>query len=213
MKQNNQIQRVKLKLEKARKKDAGLMTFGAESHQYKLGKPATSKEISNFETKYNIQLPQDYKFFLTEIGNGGIDYPRSVVGNSAAGPNYGIYKLGSFLINALVDTKSGYLENECIIHSKMTESKWDKLCKKIFDEREDKHDDKAYAGCLAKIYAGILIIGFTGCSGYQGIILNGKEKGRVIFVYDENYCPHFAEEFNFLDWYESWLDEILTSKT
>ena len=35
-----------------------------------LGAPLSKKEVEDFETLNNISLPDDYKFFLTHIGNG-----------------------------------------------------------------------------------------------------------------------------------------------
>ena len=46
-------------------------------------------KIVDFEKKYHIQLPHEYKLFLTEIGNAGESFS-----NSAAGPFYGIYPFG-----------------------------------------------------------------------------------------------------------------------
>ena len=37
--------------------------------------------MRRFEEKHNLLLPEEYKFFLTQIGNGG------------AGPYYGLYSL------------------------------------------------------------------------------------------------------------------------
>jgi len=34
-----------------------------------------------------------------------------------------------------------------------------------------------------------------------------------ISIYDEiEYCPQFAVEINFLDWYENWLDSIISGQ-
>ena len=214
MEHENQIERIKKKLIFARKKDVNFQIFGAESHKYHLSKPASILEVNDFETKYNIELPKCFKSFLTEVGNGGIEYPKSIIGNSAAGPNFGIYKLNSPLIDIVADTKLRYLESRTLLNSKLVELEWEKLVKKTMSGRKNKESDEEYEECVAKIYSGILTIGYCGCSGYQGILLNGNEKGRVIYFYDElDYCPHFAEELNFLDWYENWLDEIINKNT
>ena len=77
---------------------------------------------------------------------------------------------------------------------------------------EDMTDDE-YDKELARVYAGILTIGACGCAGYMGIMLSGEDTGRVVYICDEiEYCPQFAKEANFLDWYENWLDSIISGQ-
>lgn len=205
----NQIERIKIKLRLAKNTDSFFEVFGASSHRYILNAPLNVKELNDFEKKYSITLPNSYKIFLSEIGNGGIEYKNSVVGNSGAGPDYGIFKLGH-LHHFIVEPSSKYLEKEPFFNESTTQEEWDK----IYDEMDDNISDEDYDKVVAKAYAGILKIGFSGCSGYLGIILNGKNKDRVVYTSDEiEYCPCFSKETNFLDWYENWLDEIISGKS
>ena len=93
MKDLNQVERIKIKLNLAKNTDSFFEVFGANSHEYRLDSPIDITEIETFEKTYNILLPEEYKIFLTQIGNGGNEY-NSVTGNSGAGPDYGIFKLG-----------------------------------------------------------------------------------------------------------------------
>ncbi len=66
MKQNNidkQIKRIKIKLRLAKNTDIFFEVFGTSSHKYVLDKPLEIEEVKNFETKYNITLPIEYKKF------------------------------------------------------------------------------------------------------------------------------------------------------
>ncbi|CAM1347304.1 SMI1/KNR4 family protein [Tenacibaculum halocynthiae] len=205
----NQIERIKVKLRLAKNTDSFFEVFGASSHKYTLNSPLDVQEINDFEKTYKITLPDTYKTFLSKIGNGGIEYKNSVVGNSGAGPDYGIFKLGH-LHHFIVEPSLKYLEKEPFFNESTTQEEWDK----IYDEMDDNISDEDYDKEVAKAYSGILNIGFSGCSGYLGIILNGKNKERVVHTYDEiEYCPHFSEEINFLDWYENWLDDIISGKS
>jgi hypothetical protein len=56
--------------------------FGAESHGFKLHPPLSESTVGKFEAKYRIRLPEEYRGFLINLGNGG------------AGPFYGLFKLG-----------------------------------------------------------------------------------------------------------------------
>lgn len=205
----NQIQRIKIKLEQVRKIDTEFKEFGADFHKYQINKTATEKEIEEFENKYEIELPIGYKQFLLEVGNGGIEYKNYVNSNSGAGPFYGIYQLGVG-INEITEFAFLTLKDDVYFDLNMTEKEWranayDKL---------DNATDKEYEKKIAEVLSGIMIIGHGGCSNYQGLILNGKDKGKVIYLYMEiEYKPHIPEDEYFLDWYEAWLNRIIENAT
>jgi len=203
----NLVERIKVKLNLAKNTDTFFEVFGAEHHKYRLDPPIEIEELEAFEKKYNILLPEDYKVFLTQIGCGGHEY-GSVVGNSGAGPDYGIFKLGHrhhFVSNPI----SGYLEKAPFFHSKMLKEDWDEYEIIKQDDATDEYD-KAFE----RIYSGILVISHCGCAGYMGLVLHGEDKGRVVHVYDDIvYPPHFAEEKTFFDWYENWLNSIISGQS
>jgi hypothetical protein len=58
--------------------------FGSVAHNYILNPPLDGAEIEAFEIEHGIRLPEDYRFFITEIGNGG------------AGPAYGLFPFACF---------------------------------------------------------------------------------------------------------------------
>ncbi|HNF48091.1 MAG TPA: SMI1/KNR4 family protein [Chitinophagales bacterium] len=204
----SQIDRIKIKLRLAKNTDSFFEVFGSSSHKYFLDKPLELIEVEQFECEYNIMLPEGYKKFISEIGNGGINYENSVVGNSGAGPNYGIFKLGH-PYQFISDPSLKYLEQQPFLTEETTDEIWEYIYLKM----EDNISDEDYEIEIAKAYAGILNIGYAGCSEYLGIIVNGKNKGKIIDTYDEiEYCPCFYKENDFLDWYENWLDTIISGK-
>lgn len=69
-------------LELMKNKDPDLQTFGARSHGYRFGPKLDESQISSFEEANDCKLPETYKVYLTEFGNGG------------AGPSYGVFELG-----------------------------------------------------------------------------------------------------------------------
>ncbi len=204
----NQVERIRIKLRLAKSTDFFLEVFGADSHKYIIGAPLTSEDILEFENLYNIKLPECYATFLIEIGNGGVNYEQSLVGKSAAGPDYGIFSL-RHPCQFISEPSLGYLQNKTLITSNTNEAEWDKLYNRIADDPSDENYEKT----VATAYSGILQIGYSGCSGYHAIILNGDNKGQVIEVSSEiEYCPQFVKQTNFLDWYENWLDDILNGR-
>lgn len=56
--------------------------FGSDQHQWALNEPLSEKAIADFERGLSIRLPNEYRSFITGVGNGG------------AGPFYGVFPLG-----------------------------------------------------------------------------------------------------------------------
>ena len=74
--------RIEKLLEKAREIDSGFELFGAKAHQYRLGPPVPEEFVRDVEEKCGFTLPEDYRRFITRVGDGG------------AGPDYGIAPFG-----------------------------------------------------------------------------------------------------------------------
>ena len=202
---DKQIQRIKKKLVEAKEADKNLKVFGAEKHKYYLNLPATELEVLEFERKFSVELPECYKTFITQIGNGG-----NSSFNSAAGPYYGIFPMGTNVSELIYDNTEKYLKNDCVIYPKMTDEYWESLAKNINDDNDISDED--YEKERGKIYAGILPIGSQGCTYLHGIILNGQHRGRVVNLDMDGQKPKFTFEKNFLDWYERWLDEVISGE-
>lgn len=61
--------------------------------------------------------------------------------------------------------------------------------------------------------SGVYTLGEQGCSNYHGLTLTGAARGKVVNLDIEYYAekpPKFAFEDNFLNWYERWLDEVIS---
>jgi hypothetical protein len=201
-KYSKQIERIKLKLPQAAKIDKDLKVFGAGNHHYILNKPAETKEVTAFEKKYSITLPDCYKSFVLQVGNGGKGYA-----NSGAGPYYGIYPLGTRISDLVYEDTEEYLKKECILFPKMTDKDWANITKKIDGMDTSDHE---YAKEVGRIFSGILPLGSQGCTYLHGLVLNGEYKGKVVNLDIDIQKPVFTFENNFLDWYERWLDEVIS---
>ena len=53
------------------KKCKNFKQFASESHEYKLNPPIDKNKVIELENKYEFKLPEDYFWFITEVGNGG----------------------------------------------------------------------------------------------------------------------------------------------
>jgi len=198
----DQIKRIKGKLLEAKNADKNLKVFGADRHKYLINKPTTLESVTEFETKYSIKLPECYKTFILEFGNGGIGWR-----NSAAGPFLGVYPFRENINELIYENTEKYLKEECVLVPNMTDDHWRKLNRNI--EEDTEISDKDYETELGKLWSGILPIGSQGCTYLHGIVLNGQYNGRVVNLDIDRQKPHFTYETNFLDWYERWLDEIV----
>jgi hypothetical protein len=69
-------------IERLRHLDPGFAIFGSAEHRYQLNEPLSETVVAKFEKQHSIVLPDDYRRYLTEMGNGG------------AGPAYGVFRLG-----------------------------------------------------------------------------------------------------------------------
>lgn len=201
---NTQIERIKHKLSIVADCDKDLIVFGADAHQYKIGDVVSEKVISDFEQKYTIKLPEAYVAFLTQIGNGNV--VEDAYMGSAAGPYYGIYPLGECLDDVNVEDIECAISKPSILYPGMKEEEWDEYSKSLCVE--DISDEDYYA-VLEKLYSGLLAIGTQGCAITTCLVLNGEYKGRIVYL-NEDYQPVFAHEEHFLDWYERWLDEVIS---
>ena len=55
--------------------------FGSDSHEYRLGPPLSERGLAECEERLGVQVPTEYRLFVTRIGHGG------------AGPYYGLFSL------------------------------------------------------------------------------------------------------------------------
>ncbi|KAF2508593.1 SMI1/KNR4 family protein [Flavobacterium zhairuonense] len=198
-----QIERIKIKLFWAKEIDKDFEVFAADSHEYFVGETISPAVILQFENEYSVSLPECYKAFLINIGNGGKSHRKS-----AAGPGYGIFPFGTNLEEFVYSNPEKFLKQDCIIYPEMSDDFWKELNKKI----DEDVSDKDFENELGKIFGGILPLGTEGCTYYYGLILNGEFKGRVVNIDIDRRKPFFAFESSFLDWYERWLDEITEGK-
>ena len=88
--------------------DRMLVTFGSSKHKYTFRDRVTLSRIESFDSKYSLSLPEDYRSYLVELGNGG------------PGPYYGIEPLefdnedlhSAFIYTDKVDTEYEWSDEE-----------------------------------------------------------------------------------------------------
>jgi hypothetical protein len=192
---------VKQSLTKLKALDKTYSVFGSERHKYLLNNALEESEVSALENKHNIRLPEDYRRFITEIGNGG------------AGPYYGLETIEDSLFIDL-DYKR---ENEYLNPAEpfLLTQKWNmEFTGDSSNEQEYQVFEKEYF--KDSWVNGLLRICNFGCGVSLNLVVNGAEYG-TIWVDDRGSeggifpDPYFgqSERTQFLDWYILWLNKSL----
>lgn len=198
---DNQIPYIRQSLTRLKALDKKCRVFGSRTHKYLLNPAIRESEVRAFESKYAIRLPEAYRRFLIEIGNGG------------AGPYYGLQTLGDSLFASL-DYKRA---NELLDPSKpflLTEA-WNMTFE------GDSRDEREYQAFEEEYFKdswvnGLLRICNYGCGVSLNLVVNGAEYGNIWAddrgndggIYPDPYFGQ-SERTQFLDWYILWLNKSL----
>ena len=203
-----QLLRIQQKLAQAKAADKNLEVFGADAHQYHLNPPVSEAEVLAFEKKYGVQLPECYRAFMLTIGDA-----KAKKSDFIAGPYFGLYAFGTSVDSLLYEKIETYLKAPCNLSPDMTQEEWETLSDPLlFSEEDEEDNDDKYFAERAKVFGGLLPLGSQGCTYEHALVLNGKYAGRVVNVDLDLAQPKFAFETNFLDWYERYLDEVISGQ-
>ena len=202
-----QLQRIQQKLAQAKAADKDLQVFGASSHKYHLNPLVSEAEVLAFEKKYGVQLPECYRAFMLTIGDA-----KAKKSDFIAGPYFGLYAFGTSVDSLLYEKIETYLKAPCNLSPDMTQEEWETLSDPLLPSEEEEEDDDKYFAERAKVFGGLLPLGSQGCTYEHALVLNGKYAGRVVNVDLDLLQPKFAFETNFLDWYERYLDEVISGQ-
>ena len=170
--------------------------FGADHHGFRINPPATAQQVQEWEGRFRTKLPAPYLSFLERVGDGG------------AGPYYGLLPLERWSEGCGVvdEVLAAWPSSPCLLRERYP----------------DDSDDEAWLVAVggpdwvdrfnAEVWtpmSGSLTLCEVGCGGYVYLILNGPLVGRVC-LQEHLSKPRFWHHLNFLDWYEGWLDWVLT---
>lgn len=208
------LEEIRTRLDRLRLADRRRRLFGASEHRYELATCIGADALRAFEERHAIRLPEDYRAFLSELGNGG------------AGPFYGLFPLGLF-----DGSGAGPLEKwdgmEGIVGSLATpfplREPWNLPPERFeppaafaSDEEEERWVEALDAECWRSDHVdGAFPICHHGCALRTYLVVSGPERGNV--WYDRRaegggIEPHRDGQglhLDFLGWYGRWLDEGL----
>jgi hypothetical protein len=186
------LDRVATKLAAAARRPGEPVMFGAAAHRFVLGPPLTDGEVTAFEREHGIKLPEDYRAFITTIGNGG---PGRWGG---AGPYYGLHPLDDWDHALWNPAGPDTLATPFPAGPGRRFTDW---------PSEVAPDDDG------EPYSGTLTLSDQGCGGLSVLVVSGPARGRVTDNSDQPTGPAFTRDPDFLSWYERWLDAVLAGAT
>jgi hypothetical protein len=205
------IESIREDLERCRSAKRPPKIFGAETHRYMLNPVVRNSVVTNFEAKHGIELPEDYRRFMTELGNGG------------AGPYYGLFKF-----REMDDCHSfqRWKENDGFVGTLSepfphTRSWNDVLEYPEQDEIEDEDLYDAEVERIDKIYwnpeyvNGAIPICHQGCALRNWLVVTGPEAGTVwedLRADEGGLVPTKRKgkiRMTFLEWYNDWLQQAV----
>lgn len=186
------LDRVATKLAAAARLPGEPVMFGASAHRFQLGPPLADCEVAAFERAHGVELPEDYRAFITTVGNGG---PGRWGG---AGPYYGLHALQDWAISLWGMPDAGTLVRPFLAEP-------GRICSDWLSDVAPGDDDEPYAGTLA--------LSDQGCGYLSILVVSGPARGRVTDNSDAPTGPPFTDDPDFLSWYERWLDAVLAGAT
>ena len=190
--------------------DRNYEIFGASCHEYQFNKVIDKTSIDEFEAKFNVQLPGDYKLFLLEVGNGG------------AGPFYGVLPFEKCLFSDIDYPNAKFVLNPSLPFPYHEEWNMDNPLNGEDDEQDEQLEafEKEYFD--DKHANGTIRICNYGCGHFINLIVKGEEYSHIwsddrasdfgIYPFrDFNY--HDQARLTFFDWYEGWIEKSLSELT
>lgn len=143
----------------------------------------SEEEIIDFEQAHRIELPNEYRLFISKIGNGG-----------KGPPHYGLVPLGNLPHDMDEMQKIFYSKYMRIGKPFPFTKSW--IWEDGLNSVEGNHED---------LSNGNLFLGTDGCGIYWYLIVTGKDRGIPWMICGEGAHP-VCPKRDFLQWYEDWLD-------
>jgi hypothetical protein len=193
---NARVDRVATKLRRVVR--GGFAPFGVEGHWFRLRPPLTEWQVAAFEDRYGVELPGEYRAFITRVADG------------EAGPAYGMFSLAE----ALTKERRGFVPDDFLRtpfpHTSAYNPSNDPEVEALWEGVESGEVSEVEAG-RRDLYqtAGTLVLCHEGCGYLHFLVVTGPAGGQMWLdgrCSDQGFFPLGV---GFFDWYERWLDSTL----
>jgi len=189
--------------------------FGANGHEWSLEPPLTTAELAVVEAQLQVELPDEYRSFLAEVGRGG------------AGPAYGLFPLrcvdgqwrwegdGAELTN-LETLAEPFPHMEAFNPAEglpKQPDKYDYDSEEAFLEAEEAYFEQHDAVVFRPEHSvGLLYLCHLGCALREALVVSGAARGQMWAdntADDLGFAPLLDDAgipLGFAQWYWRWLD-------
>jgi hypothetical protein len=188
--------------------------FGAANHGFRLNPTLTEEAVVSFEQEHGVSLPNDFRQFLTMVGNGG------------AGPFYGVFPLG------IMDDNFGlrsWQEGDGLIGVLRKpfpfDQEWNDLSMMPADDLADRDEgeygkQQAEFGSIywdASLVNGAIPICHEGCAIRIWLVVTGTQAG---FLWEDRRSEYLGlrplkledgSQATFGGWYIEWATNCLAA--
>jgi hypothetical protein len=174
-------------------------------HGFELNPALDEEDVAAFEHRHGITLPEDYRWFITNVGNGGM------------GPDYGFFPLGQTDDG---DDLAAWQQGDGFVGTLSLPfphvQPWNDLSGKPDDDLADT-DERRYEKDLdafekkyfdAANMNGAIPLSHIGCALRRWLVITGSEAGHVWFDGRADYeglapvTNARGERLTFLEWYD-----------
>ncbi|TQV77183.1 SMI1/KNR4 family protein [Aliikangiella marina] len=212
------MKELKLKLEELKKEDKHFKNFGSSSHEYQLNDTLSEIEFREIESKYGCVFPDEYREFITLVGNGG------------AGPCYGVFPVemedhNHGICSWSEGTLVGDLSKEFPYESdwNLPDSFWSNEPQDNYESEEE--EDAAWEAWEEKlnekywsedVLPGAIPICHEGCARRIWLVVTGPMKGTIWRDLRADYAgiellrDDEGRSLSFNRWYLDWLNQSLS---
>ena len=162
--------------------------------------PINLAKLIDIENHYEIKFPDEYRAFITTIGNGG------------SGPDSGLLSLEDSLVCPYAAREKEPLNKDFLKIPFTHASTYNPSDDPYILELGKKCDrgEIPQSECDAvydHLTAGTLTISLEGCGYHSRLVITGATRGQVWFDGDAGDAGYIHLNLSFFDWYEKWLDD------
>lgn len=191
---DEQIERIRHNLERVRNRhlEHPARDYDRSYHNFKLRPRVRLSEVVAYEERYGFSLPEAYRRFILELGDGG------------AGPWNGIRSLirGTDPGMQEIEATCAALPTLITDDADLGETDWrEKLLGPDWEELWEADENLFSRGTIR--------LSDEGCGHEIVLVVNGPTAGMVCSTDHGFSPPRFCDPPGFLDFYESWLNTVL----
>lgn len=189
------LERIESKLRRAVAMDA--RPFGAETSGLHRAPPLSPEAVTAVEARLGVALPEEYRAFITRIGDGG------------AGPAYGLFSLDE----AVGEAELGVVPDLVALpfpHAAHYNPGKDDAVLELWNRVDAGEVNEADADAFdARLRAGTLALCDEGCGYLHFLVVSGPARGTMWIDSRASDAGFGPLGVTFLEWYERWLDDVL----